>query len=97
MQMTYEEEKMPNKIQAYIEKRKTETDDKEQKEKAEKEKVKQKQAERSEKLKKTVDTIGNAINTGANVIQAIPHFAALAIGAGAGGLLQKLLEGKDKK
>ena len=100
MQMTYEveEEKEPrrNMIQERIEKHKSETNDKEREEEEQKAKVKQKQAERSEKLKKTVDTIGNVINTGANVVQAIPHFAALAIGAGAGGLLQKWLGDKAK-
>lgn len=97
MELEIEEEKTPNKIQAYIEKRKSETEGKEREEEEQKAKVKQKNAERSEKLHKVIGSVGNAINTGANIVQAIPHFAALAIGAGAGNLFQKYFGDKKDK
>ena len=96
--MELEGMKPQNKIQDYIEKRKTEQSAKEQEEKAQKEKVKQKQAERKENLGKIANMASNAISTGASLI---PHVATFALGLSADKLgevlLQAIKDQRDKK
>jgi len=82
--MEVEGMKPNNKIQDYIEKRKTEQSAREQEDLAKKEQIKQKKEESSQKLKTAVSSI--------------PHVAKLAVGVGAGSLIASLIKDiKDGK
>lgn len=90
--METEETKPQNKIQEYIEKRKTEQAANEREEMAQNEEVKQKREQNKQKLKGIADKVGDTIKTGATVVSAIPHAVAFTVGAGAGSLIPKILE-----
>ena len=88
---------MENKVQEYIEKRKNEEISKELQEKEQNEAIKQKREESKEKVKNVMGKAGDFVKTGATVVSAIPHAVTLAIGAGAGTLIPKILKEINKQ
>lgn len=96
--MLENDNKPQNKIQERIEQNKAQSVAEEQQEMADKAERKQKKEQKKAKIKDVVSKVGDTIQTGAGVVSAIPHVATLAIGAGAGGLITKLLQDiKDGK
>ena len=89
--------KPQNKIQERIEQNKVQNIAEEQQEMADKAEHKQKKEQKKAKIKEVVNKVGDTIQTGASVVSSIPHVATLAIGAGAGGLITKLLEEMAKE
>lgn len=75
-----------NEIDAYIEKRKADTEN------SDGAIIGNKSEESKEKDKELKDTVVKGIQTGATVVSAIPKFATLAIGAGAATLMPKILQ-----
>lgn len=96
--MLENDNKPQNKIQERIEQNKAQSVADEQKEMTDKTERKQKKEKKKAKIKEVVNKVGDTIQTGASVVSSIPHVASIAIGAGAGGLITKLLQDiKDGK
>lgn len=89
--------KPQNKITEYQEKHKTQQDGIEQEDLVKKEKAKQKHEKDKQTLKNIAEKAGGLVKTGATVVSAIPHAVTLAIGAGAGTLIPKILEELNKQ